>query len=227
VLTVLLAATALCLLRGAGKEGGCGQGLDNRAGEPGVDVGGKDGARWNVDYSDTIQVKITGAGGAVVTHDFTVAGGGLFDVEGTQIDLGKLCEREDVACPHEVFPSEVKMTQPGDQLHLLYVNFNAEGPLGELKDTTLLGNVDSDHDFSIALGIGAAAAPGLPCALLGVSYATGHIDNDGGDPPVGTSLSGDIVTGYAGGCVLIGSSGTASAGVSVELRVPFTATRIQ
>lgn len=226
LLTLLLAAAALCLLRGAASEGGCGQGLDNRPGEPGIEVGGKDGAAWKVEYSDTIQVKVTGAGGAVVTHNLTVAGGGLFDVEGQQIDLGKLCEREDVACPQEVFPAEVKMTQPGDQLHLLYVNFNAEGPLGELKETTLLGNVDSDDDFSIALGIGAAAAPGLPCALLSVSYATGHIEGDGGDPPRGTSLTGDIVTGYAGGCVLLGSGGGAGVGVSVELRVPFSATRM-
>jgi hypothetical protein len=51
-----------------------------------------------------------------------------------------------------------------------------------------------------------------------VSFATGHVEHDGGDPPKGTKMMGDIVVGYAGGCIVSGTGGTASAGVSVELR---------
>jgi len=200
--------------------------MDNRPGENGADVGGKTGALWKVKYSDKMEVKIKSAAGGVVTENIAIATGGVFDYEGTQIDLTQLCEREDVACPDEVFPAEVKMTQPGNNMHLLYVSFNKEGPLGDLQDATLLGNVDSDFDFSIALGIGAAAAG--TCGLLGVSYATGHITTSGTEGvPVGKQLSGNIVVSYSGGCVLVGTGGAAAAGGTLELRIPFDAERVQ
>jgi hypothetical protein len=218
MLTGVLALGSLMLLCGA-EKGGCGEGLDNRPGEPGIDVGGAEGAPWTITYSDVVTVKVKNAAGAVVTKTVSLAAGGVFDVEGVEVNLTDLCAREDVACPSEVFPKEVMMTQPGSKLHLLYVTYNPVGPLKELQEVTLLGNVDSDFDFSIALGIGAAA--GGVCGLLGVSYATGHIASDGGDPPVGNHLEGEIVTAYSGGCVLIGTAGTAAAGVTVEIRIPF------
>lgn len=221
-MAVVLSIGALTLLQGA-EKGGCGQGLDNRPGEPGIDVGGTAGAKWTVTYQDTMEVVVKNGGAVLATHSFAAATGGTFDLEGTTIDLTNLCQRSDVACPNEVFPHEVTMTQPGNKLHLLYVSFNKEGPLGDLSQATLLGNVDSDDDFSIALGIG-AATNGV-CGLLSASYATGHIDGDGGDPPLGTSLSGDIVTVYTGGCLLVGTSGTAGAGLTIEVRIPFSATR--
>lgn len=225
IFTVLLAVGALALLRGAGEDGGCGEGLDNRPGEPGVDVGGVEGAKWVVDYNDKVQVTIKNAAGGIVTETFAWGTGGVFDVDGVQVDLTQMCAREDVACPNEVFPHEVTMTQPGDQRHLLYVTFNAEGPLGDLQEATLLGNVDSDDDFSIALGIKAAALG--TCGLLGVSYATGHIATEpGSDPPLGQSLEGQIVTAYSGGCAVLGQSGAAGVGGTIELRVDFEAHRL-
>jgi hypothetical protein len=223
ICTVTLALGALLFLGGASKDGGCGQGLDNRPGDPGIDVGGVAGALWDVSYTDQLEVRIKNAAGAVATKTFSLAAGGVFDVEGVPIDLTKLCERPDVACPNEIFPHQVKMTQPGNQLHLLYTTYNKTGPLGELTQQTLIGNVDSDDDFSIALGIG-AATNGV-CGLLAVSYATGHIFGDSADPPVGNRLAGEIVTAYSGGCVLVGTNGTAAAGGTVELRFPFSATR--
>lgn len=219
---VLMLASALMLL-GATK-GGCGEGLDNRKGEPGIDVGGKTGAHWKVEYSNQLEIIVKKAGAVVSTTSYSLAAGGEIDMEGIKVDLAELCARDDVACPHEVFPKEVLMTQPGSELHLLYVTYNPAGPLQDLTEKTLLGNVDSDDDFSIALGIGAAAKG--TCGLLAVSYATGHIDNDGGDPPSGIQMKGDIVTAYTGGCVLLGSQGSAGAGLTVEVRLPFNATRV-
>ena len=223
--TAIFCLVAVGLLTGATTEKqGCGAGLDNREGEPGIDVGGVAGADWKVTYSDKMEVIVKNAGAAAATYNFAWAAGGTFDVDGVAIDLNDWCARDDVVCPFDVFPGQVRMTQPGSQLHLLYVDYTAKGPLAELKEVRLLGNVDSDDDFSIALGIGAAAAG--TCGLLGVSYATGHINGDGGDPPKGHSLSGDIVTAYSGGCVLLGNSGAVGAGLTVEFRIPFTATRL-
>lgn len=220
-LITLSLASAMMLM--GNTEAGCGGGLDNRPGEPGVNVGGNEGADWDVTYDKTMEVRIKNAGGVLATHNIAVGGAGTFELDGVTLDLTKLCAREDVACPHEVFPGQVRMTQPGSKLHLLYVSFNKEGPLKEVTDATLLGNVDSDHDFSIALGVGAAV--GGPCGLLSVSYATGHINSDSGDPPMGTTLDGQVRTAYSGGCMLLGSQGGAAAGLTVELRVPFRAVR--
>jgi hypothetical protein len=224
--TVLpLAVVALVCLMGATDERqGCGDGLDNRKGEPGVDVGGRAGAQWDVSYTDEVEVIIKDGAAIVASHNVSLASGGTFDLDGATIDWRTLCARDDVACPEDVFPATVMMKQPGSKLHLLYVDFNPVGPLAEVDEATLLGNVDSDFDFSIALGIGAAGAG--PCGLLSVSYATGSIEHDGDDPPTGNALSGEIVTAYAGGCLLLGANGGgAGAGLTAELRLPFTASR--
>jgi hypothetical protein len=221
---IALSLLSLSLLLGADK-GGCGEGLDNRAGDPGIEVGGVLGAFWKMSYADQVVVRVRNGGALVATKTLSLAAGGTFDVGGVTVDLSKLCARADVACPSEVFPAVVKMTQPGSDQHLLYVTFNKVGPLGSLGDTTLLGNVDSDDDFSIALGIGAAGIGS--CGLLSLSYATGHIDNNGVDLVRGVSLTGRIVTEYAGGCVVSGTGGTVAAGLTVEIDLPITAVRGQ
>jgi hypothetical protein len=211
------------LMGAAAPKQGCGEGLNNRPNEPGIDVGGSAGALWAMSYQDKVEVIVKRGGVVIATQVASAAAGGEIDIDGFKVDLAALCAREDVACPHEVFPAQVRMTQPGSQLHLLYVEFNKTGPLADIADRTLLGNVDSDQDFSIALGIGGAVAG--PCGLLSVSYATGNIIGVG-TPAVGRSLSGDIVTAYHGACLVSGASGSAAAGLTVELRVPFTGTRL-
>lgn len=220
----LVSGLTLLVLQGAaGDKGGCGGGLDNRVGEPGLELGGAAGADWDVRYGDGLQVLVKNGGVVVSSQALSLATGGSFDLAGAKIELRELCERGDIACPEDVFPARVRMTQPGSQLHLLYVTFNKTGPLGELTQATLLGNVDSDHDFSIALGVGAAGVGS--CGLLKVSYATGSIVDDAADPPRGSELSGEIVTAYSGGCIALGQQASAAAGLTVELRLPFSAKR--
>lgn len=216
---VLLASTM------GATEGGCGQGLQNRPGEPGLEVGGVAGATWQVRYGDQIEVTVKGAAGQVVARrNILWASGGSFEVGGTVVDLRALCARGDVVCPLDVLPTQVRMTQPGADRHYLRVTFNRKGPFANLTETTLLGNVDSDNDYSIFLGAG-AAGNGL-CGLLGVSYATGRITPDPLVPSRGSALTGDIVTGYSGGCVVGNPNGAAVAGITVELRQPLSALRL-
>lgn len=228
LLGVIVAALSMTMLLGAMEEDpdrGCGGGLDNRAGEPGVDVGGVAGADWKITYGDTVEVKVKKGGAVVATEKIVWAAGGTFKVDGQVVDLRKMCQRSDVACPEEVFPKTVRMTQPGSKLHLLYVTFNPVGPLKDYKEALLLGNVDSDHDYSIALGVGAAAAG--TCGLLGTSYATGHIWGGKVPPYEGDRLDGNIVTTYAGGCALIGAGGAAGAGLTVEIKMPLKGERVK
>ncbi|MCA9665610.1 MAG: hypothetical protein KC503_08475 [Myxococcales bacterium] len=216
------------LTAAAGDQRGCGSGLDNRPGEPGIDVGGVAGADWDVSYGTDLTVIVKSGGVVVATQTYATGVGGPIDIDGIQVDLKAMCERGDVTCPQDVFPNQVTMTQPGADMHLLAVTFNPKGALSDYEKATLLGNVDSDHDFSIALGVGAAAA-GV-CGLLSVSYATGSITSSSTNAagvPIGTNLSGEIVTGLAGGCAVLGQGGNAgaAAGITVELRLPFTAVR--
>lgn len=218
-----LSLCAVSMLQGAAR-GGCG---GNEPGVPGIDVGGAAGADWEINYSDQIRVIVKKAGAVVATHDLSVVKGGVFTVDGVQIDIDKdVCSRTDIACPSEVFPKTVRMTQPGRDLHYLRVNFVKEGPLGNLTDATLLGNVDSGRAFRIELGIKGAAVG--TCGLLGYSYADGVIIADpGSDPPRGGAIEdGWITTAYGGGCILSGHSGAAGAGIEVEIKVPFTAKRV-
>lgn len=213
---------ALSLTMGA-NQGGCGQGLDNRPGDPGIDVGGAAGAKWAVSYGTTMEVTVKGAAGVVNKYTLPMGAGGTFEVAGVKVDLKEMCARGEVACPQDVFPAEVTMTQPGQDLHFLYVNFNRKGPLMTAQPTTLVGNVDSDDDFSIALGVTGATTGN--CGLLGVSYATGHIQADLLKATRGVALSGDIVTAYSGACAAGNQAGAAAAGLTVEFRLPLTALR--
>ncbi len=222
-IVVTLSLAAMGLLQGAAR-GGCG---GNEAGVPGIDVGGTAGAEWKITYSDNMKVIVKKAGAVAGTYDLSVATGGIFKIDGVEIDINKdVCQRSEIACPSEVFPGVVHMVQPGNMLHQLHVDFAKEGPLGKLTETRLLGNVDSALGFRIELGIKAAAVGA--CGLLGYSFADGMIrEEPGSDPLKGVAIEdGWITTSYAGGCILAGQSGAAGAGLEVEIKIPFTGKRL-
>ena len=57
----LVAAFALCASTMGANGMGCGEGLQNRPGEPGLDVGGINGATWAMTYNPQIEVTVKGA----------------------------------------------------------------------------------------------------------------------------------------------------------------------
>lgn len=214
---MILAVISFALLSGF-EGGGCGDGLQNRPGEPAIDVGGVQGAEWKLKYSDIIQVTVKNAAGVVANYNLSRAAGGTFSLAGEVVDLREVCDRGEVTCPDEIFPGVVKMTQPGMEGHLLYVDYAMPNQDGKPVSRTLLGNVDSDRDISIALGVGLGG--GGACGLLSVSYFNGHVNDNGGDPPIGATLQGDIVTAYSGTCLLAGKGGLAAGALTVEIRIP-------
>ena len=220
---MILVVVSFGLLSGF-EGGGCGDGLQNRPGEPGIDVGGVQGAEWKMKYSDIIQVTVKNASGVVASYNLSRAVGGSFDLAGEAVDLREMCDRGEVTCPDEIFPGVVKMTQPGMDRHLLYVDYAMPGPDGAPVSRTLVGNVDSDWDMSIALGVGLGG--GGACGLLSASYFNGHVNDTGVEPPMGATLQGDIVTVYSGACLLSGKSGLAAGALTVEVRVPTFADRL-
>jgi len=220
---MILAVVSFGLLTGF-EGGGCGDGLQNRPGEPGINVGGGEGAEWKLKYSDIVQVTVKNATGVVASYNLSRAAGGSFDLDGKAVDLREMCNRGEITCPDEIFPGVVKMTQPGVDRHLLYVDYAMPNKDGDPVKRTLVGNVDSDWDMSIALGVGLGG--GGACGLLSVSYFNGHVHDDGGDPAMGISLSGDIVTAYSGACLLAGKGGLAAGALSVEIRIPTFADRL-
>ena len=212
----LVAAFALCASTMGANGMGCGEGLQNRPGEPGLDVGGINGATWAMTYNPQIEVTVKGTAGVISRKLLPFGAGSTFVVGTKTINLVELCNRGDVACPNDVLPAAVRMTQPSADRHFLQVTINTKGPLGKIQQAVLPGNVDSDNDFSVFLGVTAAAAG--PCGLLGVSYATGQIRSDALNAARGVSLTGDIVTGYSGGCLIGDPNAAGAAGVTVELR---------
>ncbi len=218
----LLAILSFIMLSGF-EGGGCGEGLNNRVGEPGINVGGLHGADWNLTIGDVMNVRVKNASGVVADYTINRVTGGSFSLEGETVDLRAMCERGEIVCPDEMFPSKVRMSQPGLEMHLLYVSYAHPGPDGKSAKHTLIGNVDSDWDMSVALGAGITG--GGPCAMLSYSYFGGHIEATGDNPPMGTGLAGDIVTSYSGACLLGGTKGAAAGGLTVELRMPVSGHR--
>lgn len=202
---------------------GCGPGLMNEPGLPGLDVGGASGATWNVAFTDPITITVTDAYGVASVSRLPMAGGN-FQVGQAAIALDGLCSRSDIVCPQNVFPLNVTLTQTDPMLHILAVRVNPKGPLALLPQPSRIGNVDSFGGFAVLLDAGLAGMG--TCGLLGLSTAKGTITKDPQDPSRGIALSGEISVGYAGGCVVLGNTmGVTGAGIKVELKLGFSATR--
>jgi hypothetical protein len=204
------------VLGGAAETKGC----INRPGEPGLELGGSTGAVWLLDVGDRLTVTVRSGGATVRQHDLIWGAGARFDLDGVSVDLDALCARPDVACPQEVFPGTITMTQPGSDRHLVNLSYNPEGPLASVDEATLLGNLDSDGNLRVFLGVGAAATGS--CGLLSVSYATGRVTSDRSLPERGVAIQGEIIVGMAAGCV---SGASAATGLTLELRLAYSATR--
>lgn len=198
--------------------------------DPGVDVGGKQGAWWMVSNDDTMTVMIRGAAGEISRSSVRTTSGS-FTLGSVSIDVEQLCARMDIVCPKDVFPPEIMLTQPQNDHHILFATYSRKGPLAAVSDSTLLGSMaragtDMGLSFAIALGVGSAGQGA--CGLLGVSYATGKLRKGPlpEDPQRegGVAMQGTLVTSYTAGCIAGAQAGVE--GLSVELQMGFRAERM-
>lgn len=95
---------------------------------------------------------------------------------------------------------------------------------------------DDESGFDVLLG-GGVATNGINCAMLSISVANGELVTSGAAQTenwVATNVSnGEVITGYAGGCLWATNAGTAEEpevravviGAAIELRTGFTAAR--
>lgn len=95
---------------------------------------------------------------------------------------------------------------------------------------------DDESGFDVLLGAG-VASNGINCAMLSVSVAQGDLVTTGAaetEDWLATDVTnGEVVTGYAGGCLWAQNAGTPAEpsveavviGASIELRTSYTATR--
>jgi hypothetical protein len=163
---------------------------------------------WDVSYDDRLDVEIT-IGGVTHTAELGAQGGSLtIDHDGQPITFDLRCEREDIVCPSEVWPTEVSFRQDDERYpHRVWMDVTKQECSGEMmapapsecgEGTTnpdceqvcsaevqtvtkeAFGTIDEPGtSFDLALGLG-AASNGVNCALLGGSYAEGDLETVGG-----------------------------------------------
>ncbi len=162
---------------------------------------------WDVSYDDNLDVEIT-IGGATHTAS-TGANGGLvtIDHEGQPYTFDLSCEREDVVCPSEVWPTTVDFRQDDEQYpHRVWMEVTKQECSGEMvaPEAASCGEGTANPDceevcdgeimtvsneafgtineagtrFTLGLGLG-AATNGINCAMLGGSYVDGDLQTTG------------------------------------------------
>jgi len=198
-LSVLLISSTLPFLTAA-KGDGCA--ASSRS--PAPDVSGS----WNVSYDDQIGVEVT-IGGSVYTTELGPHGGAFTITHGGRpITFDLDCDRPDVLCPSEAWPTTVEVEQRDVRFeHRMYVTLptqRCDGALvGPAPDACGAGTDNPDCDavcdgtiavsseerfgvigedgdsFRLYLGAG-VASNGVNCALFGWSVADADLDTVGG-----------------------------------------------
>ncbi len=222
------AVLALGVLMGAGGDDDGGRGcasLFSQSDAPDME------GTYAVEYDDSLFVEVA-IGGAVYTAEIGVQGG-VVEIEhnGQPFSFDLDCEREEVVCPSEVWPTEVDAEQRNPnflhQVHLLLPALECDSELrapepdecgggtdnpdcedvcgGEmvLVDKPVLGSISEEGDaFDILLGAG-VATNGINCALLGLSIARADlVTTETEDEWVVDAMeNGEVITGYSGACL--------------------------
>lgn len=237
LVSVCVGMAAAPLLLGA--RGGCGGG-----GDPSdiPDMGGT----WSLTFNDDLSVEVD-IGGTV--YNPTLAAGSsqvTLTHDGMPVSYSVDCSRELIACPSELLPPSVQITQDRTnprQVSLEITESECRG--GEIVEGTCTGTVITStttrngtiaadgSGFTIVLGGGAVVAGS--CALLTISVANGDLVSSGsaadGTLTADEIVNGELVTAFGGGCLLVGMGDldptleVAAAGATVQLRSTYTATR--
>lgn len=162
---------------------------------------------WAISYDNTLDVEIA-IGGAVYERQIGVRGGVIeIEHEGQPLSFDLDCDRADIVCPSEAWPTEVSIEQRNEQFeHRMIVNLPEQSCAGELvaADSAACGSgtnneecadvcegdivVDNKERFGVIgengdtfrLFLGAGIATnGINCALLGYSVADANLTTEG------------------------------------------------
>ena len=226
LLGIVVCAGGLPLLMGA--DGGCGA-FTSTSDAPNV------AGRWAITYGTDLTVKVN-LGGAVYSQPLPACGG-AFSVthQGKPYAFNLDCNRPEVVCPSEVWPTLVDIDQRDAMYkHRMWVKIPVQqcsgqtvapakadcgigtpNPdckpvcMGTLTTTTsdAFGLIsEAGNKFDLLLG-GTFATNGVNCALLGISSASANLTTTGtGALWQATELrTGVIQTGFAGGCLWVGA----------------------
>lgn len=216
LLFVLLGA-ADCPLRFGNSEGGGGGGTTAA-----VDVGGQEGAVWQVTAEPVLLVTLRTADGQLASAQVEV-GRGFVTLLGQTIEIDDFCWRSEVACPQHVLATNTVLQQPSDNSGVL-LSFNARGPLSQVGGNALAGRLDG-RDLSVPLAVGNATTGN--CGLLETSSigATAFAETALGSQA--TALTGRIAVTYTGTCLALGGNAALGPEDVVQISGGFTATRNQ
>lgn len=162
---------------------------------------------WDIEYDDSLGVRIV-IGASVYEETLGAAGGSFtIDHDGQPITFDLDCDRPEVLCPSEAWPTEVEAEQRNEQFeHRMIVTLPTQecsgtivaanpdecgaGTNNENCDDVCDGDVtvreverfgvigESGETFRLFLGAG-IATNGINCALLGVSIADAELSTTG------------------------------------------------
>lgn len=227
---------------------------------PAPDVTGS----WAIEYDDRITVEVH-LGGAVYEADLPSTGGTFQIVhDGRALSFELDCGRPEVVCPSEAWPETVDIEQRNEEFeHRMIVTLPTQTCSGALRapaadecgadtlnpdcesvcdgevqvtESERFGVIGETGDtFRLYLGAG-IATNGINCALLGVSLADAHLENDGtaadGDWTATAMHDGLVTVAYAGGCLWAGNTDmdpeleALLVAASITFRTGFTGARL-
>lgn len=213
---------AVLLLTAPLLVGAEGEGCDSPAfsSDPAPDMSGS----WAIDYADDLRVRIE-LGGAVYDETVGAAGGVVtIDHDGQPFMFDLACDREEVVCPSEVWPTTVSVRQDDTMFpHRVWLQVAQQECPGMLvtpaPDSCGAGTLNPDCEqvcdmelrtvqreafgtidnpgekFTFLLGAG-IATNGVNCVLLGGSIAQGDLATSG------SADTGDWTVDWVGGDVI-------------------------
>jgi hypothetical protein len=186
-----------------------------------MDLGGEDGAYWQVTHGADVLVTLRAGGTSASAR--SSPGGASLALLYSSVHLASFCPRSDTLCPGTVLPLVTAMIQPRGSGNRVYVGFNRQGPLAFLGSQAGLIGVVSGSALSVPL-----ATTGLPqtsgdlCALQSGSRISATA---GGAADRAETLTGAVTLVYAWKCFNIGGSSQVQRDALVELSTTFSARR--
>ena len=181
-----------------------------------IDVGGDQGAGWQVSTAQAVMVTLRkAAGGGIKVTD----GKAPLRIGGDTIDLAGFCWRADAICPQHLLSSETLVRQSAAAV---LFSFNRRGSLAAYPQGAVLAGALDGPDINLPLTFGQGACATIKGSTL---LATAYVDDSDQGALRATLLKGKITLIYSGNCLTYGGSANLDGAAIVELVVEFSAKR--